>query len=174
MPFARFALSLLLLLPSFALAQADRYVVEDGTAGTVNVTSNPTLVKGQGATTLVAHTCAANACTRTAPSGSTEGVELGGVGAYLITAKVSTGTFSGTGSIELWVYDYDASAWYYLAGKDQTPTSGKAAEAFPVQVNSLRPGKYRLVPRSNAVATSAAAPTLTVSIRACLKQGCAL
>ena len=171
----RYSLLLLLWCPSLAaVAQADRYVVEDGTAATVSSASSPTLVRGQTLATLVAHTCAANSCTRTAPSASTEGVELGGVGAYLITASLSTGTFSGTGAIELWVYDVDAGGWRYLVGKDQTPASGKSTAAFPVQVNTFRAGKYRVAARSNAVATSAAAPTLTVTIRACLKQGCAL
>lgn len=150
----------------------DRYLVENATGGAVDVSTSPTLLKGQSRTTRVAIVCAANSCTRAAPSGADEGLEIGGVGAYIVTATLSSGTFSGTGAIELWVYDYAASAspWLYLVGKDKTPTSGKSACIWPVETISFRPGKYRLVARPNAVATSAAAPTMTVAIRAVVKQ----
>jgi hypothetical protein len=148
----------------------DRYLVENATGGAVEVSTNPTLIRGQGRTTRVAISCAANSCSRNAPSGADEGLEIGGVGAYIVTATVSSGTFSGTGVIELWVYDYTASTWHYLVGKDKTPTNGKSACIWPVETISFRPGKYRLVARPNAVATSAAAPTMTVAVRAVTKQ----
>lgn len=161
-----------------ALAQVSRYVVENGDGGVGATTST---VKGQGPTTLGAHQCTSNSCTRTAPSNSSspqEGVVLSGIGSYIVAANLSTGTFSGGGAIELWVYVDDSgtgpgAGWYYVMGADIVPTSGKGSVMTMVQPVSLRPGSYRLAARANAVTTSAAAPILTVSIRACQTATCA-
>lgn len=164
---------LVMLLSSVAMAE-DRYVVEDGTSGTATAAANPTLIFGQDATTLVAQTCAANSCTRNEPGAATEGIRLGGVGAYRIGVAVSTGTLSGGGACELHVYD--GLAWSYMLGKDLS-LSGAASRSrvsWATEVNTFRSNGWRLVVRCNGVTTSAAAPTLTVSIRACLKSGCAI
>lgn len=164
-----------------ALGQVSRYVVEDGDGG---VSSAAGRVKGQGATTLGNSVCGSNLCTRTAPSNSSspqEGVLISGVGSYIVTATLSSGTFTGAGVIELYVYVDEGTTsttgppagWYYVIGKDITPASGKSSVMSAVQNVSLRPGTYRLAARSNAVGTSAAAPILTVSIRACQTATCA-
>jgi hypothetical protein len=167
------------LMAAVALAQVSRFVVEDGDGG---VSGAANLIRGQGSTTLGRHQCAANSCTRAAPSNSSspqEGVVLSGVGSYIITSSLSTGTFSGAGTIELWVYVDDSgnggpsAGWFYVMGADIVPTSGKSSIMTKVQPVSLRPGSYRLVARTNAVTTSAAAPVLSVSIRACQTATCA-
>lgn len=171
-------LSLLALVSLSANAQVSRYVVENGDGGVGSTTAT---VKGQGSTTLGQHICAANSCTRVTPSNSSspqEGVILSGIGSYIVTATLSTGTFSGGGVIELHVYVDDSSGgpgagWYYVMGADIVPTSGKSSVMTLVQPVSLRPGSYRLVARANGVTTSAAAPVLTVSIRACQTATCA-
>lgn len=166
-----------------APAQVDRLVVENGTAvASATVAANPTRLRGQAPTKLIAVTCAANSCTRAAPSGASsplEGLLLSGVGSYFVTLSLSTGTFSGTGVAEIYLYADDsgnggpAAAWFYVIGKDITPPSGKSDVMVAVQTASLRPGNYRLAVRPNAIATSAAAPVLTVSIRACQTATCA-
>lgn len=176
---AALALIIGALLAVSAVAQVSRYVVETGDGGTGTWTH---VVKGQGPTTLGRHICASNSCTRTAPSNSSspqEGVVLSGIGSYVVTASLSSGTFSGGGALELWVYIDDSSpagppaGWYYVMGADIVPTSGKSSVMTLVQPVSLRPGTYRLAVRANAVTTSAAAPTLTTSIRACQTATCA-
>ena len=172
----RLAVVLALALSAPVLAQpqgSDRFVVEDGTNGAATEGSNA--FQNNGSTTLVPHTCAANACTRADPSAAAEGLSLTDVSAYRVTVCVSSGTLSGTGTLEAWVYDPDAAAsfrWQPMRSKDLTVSaSGETCQAFPVERNSMRGNGYRLVYKSNAVATSAAAPTLTVTIRACLKSG---
>lgn len=170
---APFLASLAVVIAAVAYAGSNRFVLEDGTTGTVTATSNPGQVFNNGATTLVAHTCAANSCTRADPSGSLEGMQLGEVSAYRVYVCVSSGTLSGTGTLEAWVYDDGPGTWMPMPSKNLSVTaSGKVCQAFPVETNSSRNGNWRLVYKSNAVATSAAAPTLTVGIRACLTTGC--
>jgi hypothetical protein len=171
------------LTAATAHAQVTRFVVENDTAvASATVAANPGLLRGQEPTKLIAITCAANSCTRTAPSNSSspqEGLVLSGIGSYIITASLSTGTFSGGGAIEIYLYANDSgssgpsAAWLYVMGADIVPTSGKSAVTTLVQTVSLRPGAYRMVARANAVTTSAAAPALTVSIRACQTATCA-
>lgn len=148
----------------------DRFLVENATGGAVEISTDPTLIKGQSRTTRVAITCAANACSRNAPSAADEGLEIGGVGAYIVEAKLSAGTFSGTGAVKIYLYDYTSSDWFYVVGKDKTPASGESKCCWPIETISLRPGKYRLVARPVSVGTSEAAPVMTVSIRAAFKQ----
>lgn len=174
----RHVLLLLMLAPALAFADADRYIVEGSTTGSVLSSANPELVFGQTRATLVAHTCAANSCTRNAPSAAAEGLELGGVASYQVTACLSTGTFSGTGTIDFYVYQPGQAAWSALIDLPSlqlTNASGKSGcVSWPVQVNTFRASKYRLAVKSTSVATSAAAPVLTVRIDACLKNGCSL
>lgn len=164
------------ILATHASGQVSRYVIEDGDGGTATAGGR---VKNNGVTTLVGYRCASNVCTRDAPSAATEGVILSGVGSYIVSATLSSGTFSGTGALEIWAYINDAESgnppagWYYVIGKDITPASGKSSIVSTVQNVSLRPGNYRLMARANAVATSAAAPILTVSVRACQTETCA-
>ncbi len=165
-----------LVLASGALADADRFLVESADAGTVSYATNPTLVFGQDATTSVLHTCSSNACTRTAPSDSSnpqEGLRLGAIASYRVDVCVSTGTLSGTGTLEAWIYDPDGvvKKWKPMKEKDLTVNATTQCQAFPVETNSMRGNGIRLVYRANAVAVSTSAPTLTVTIRGCLKNG---
>lgn len=170
------------LIAGGAWGQVTRYYIEDGDAGTFTPSGYPERVKGQAAVKGISYACAANACTRTAPSGSSspqEGIVLSGVGSYIVTLALSSGTFSGTGVAEIWVYVDDSgnsgpsAGWYYVIGKDITPPSGKDKVVTAIQNVSLRPGNYRLVVRPNTIATSAAAPTLTMTVRACQTATCA-
>jgi hypothetical protein len=165
-----------------ASAQVSRFIVEDGDGGTYTAAANPSRLRGQGPTSFISYACAANACTRSAPSTASsppEGILLSGLGSYIVTLEVNSGTFSGGGAAEIWLYVDDsggsgpAAKWYYVIGKDIIPTSGKSAVMTMVQTVSLRPGNYRMVVRPNAVTTSAATPTLTVSVRGCLTATCA-
>lgn len=166
-------LLLLAVLPVLAIAADNRHVIEDGTTGTVSNTTNPTQVfGGQGSTTLRAHTCAANSCTRAVPTTSIEGMKLNEVSAYRVYAMVDSGTFTGTGTLELYLWDPDAAGgtWLFMGDKSLSlaKAAGKSAYAWPVERNSARNADMRIVYRSNAVGTSAAAPTLTVGIRGCI------
>lgn len=161
-----------------ASAQVSRYIVETNDGGVYTEAAFPALVRGQSSFTAVATICAANACTRTAPSGATEGLPISGVGSYIVTASLSSGTFSGSGPIEIYAYLNEGSTgptagWYYILGADITPPSGKSSFVTMVNTVSLRPGNYRLAVRPNAVATSVAAPVLTLSVRACQTATCA-
>lgn len=164
------------VLAAQAMGQVTRFVIEDGDGGT---SSGGGRVKNNGLTTLAGYRCASNVCTRDAPTAANEGVVLSGVGSYIFTATLSSGTFSGTGAVEFYVYVNDAESgnppagWYYVIGKDIVPTSGKSSIMGTVQNVSLRPGNYRLVARANAVGTSVAAPILTTSLRACQTETCA-
>jgi hypothetical protein len=169
----------LVVVATTASGQVSRYVIEDGDGG---VSAAKGRVFGQGSTTLSGYRCAANACTRDAPSSASspqEGLSLSGVRSYVFTADLSTGSFSGTGAFEFYVYadDDDGSGpdeqWYYVQGIDVTPPSGKQRFVTQIKTVSLWPGNYRLAVRANAVATSAAAPILTTSLRACLTETCA-
>lgn len=166
-----------------AAAQVSRLVVENATAVVATVAANPTQLRGQGSTSLIATTCSSNSCTRTAPSNASapqEGLLLSGVGSYIVTASLSSGTFSGGGALEIYLYANDSgnggptAGWLYVMGADIVPTSGKSAVTTALtQSVSLRPGAYRLAVRANAVTTSVGAPVLTVSIRACQTATCA-
>lgn len=169
-------LGALLLAPLLlASSSSDKWLVEDGTSGS---SSSATLIGGgQGATTLVPHTCAANLCTRAQPTTSSspdEGLDIGGVKSYRVEAALSSGNFLGTGAIELWLKCSDpatatSAVWLYVSGGDITPPAGagKTPWSTLVKGNDFRAPGCRLVARSNGVGTSAAAPTMTVSIRAC-------
>lgn len=175
----------LLLLLAFAatpaLAAADRAVYEDGSNGATSEYSLATTtfraVWDNGSTTLVPHTCAANSCTRAAPSAATEGMVLTGIGSYQVWACVSTGTFDGTGAVKLYVYDPSGASgaqWGYVLGKDKTPSASASGCVMLVQdKNSFGASESRLVARSVSVGTSAAAPTLTIKLLGCKKSfGC--
>lgn len=162
-------------------AQVSRYIVEDGDGGVFTTSAFPARVKGQNVFTAIGYRCESNACTRTAPTAATsppEGLPISGVGSYIVTAALSTGTFSGTGAIELYAHLDEGStgptpAFYYILGGDITPPSGKASFVTMINTISLRPGNYRIAIRPNTVATSAAAPILTMTVRACQTATCA-
>lgn len=157
----------------------DRFTREDGNndAGTPSTFSLQLL--GVGTTTLIPHTCAANACTRAAPTAANEGLQLDGVNSYYVEACLSTGTFSGGGTLDWYFYNssnpVSASRWTQVLELSKTPTSGTSCVRWPTQKNSAKGLGDRLVIRSNAITTSAAAPTLTVSIYACASiDGCGM
>src|SRR5512141_2631470 len=143
---------LLLVACTFAVqafAGVDRSVVEDGTTGAVTSSSNPTQVFGQTGATLVAHTCAANSCTRAEPSASGEGLVLQGVAAYFVSACLSSGTFAGGGAVELYAWDSNTPGWRYLIGLDfdLADAAGRSCVSWGVRRNTLRPSEWRRVAR---------------------------
>jgi hypothetical protein len=161
------------LVASVGSAQVDRYVVEFTDGGlTTHAASAPALLKDNGTTVLKSLPCASNLCARAVPSGATEGLALARVRSYVITAKLSSGTFLGTGAFELWRYDPGTLAgWSILSGDSITPESGK--DVFHVERDvSWRPGLSRLAVRPVGVGTSAASPNLTIEIAACTSTGC--
>jgi hypothetical protein len=153
----------------------DRFVVEDGTSGSVTQQSAPTKLRGQGTTLLVPHTCSSNSCTRAVPSAANEGLLLARVTSYMLQLCLSTGSFAGGGAVDLWTYNPDAvTGKHWILQPVSLPLTdfaGKTGCVGWTLKNSFGPG-WQLVARSNAVTTSAAAPTLTVTLSACLKTGC--
>jgi hypothetical protein len=161
------------LVASVGSAQVDRYVVEFTDGGvTVNSVSAPVLVKDNGTTVLKSLPCASNLCARAVPSGATEGLALARVRSYVITAKLSSGTFLGTGALEVWRYNPGTlAAWSIVQGASITPESGQTIFHVGRDVD-WRPGLSRLAVRPVGVGTSAASPNLTIEIAACTSTGC--
>lgn len=170
---ARAAVVTLALLVAGAVwaTGADRFTREDGQNDAGTPTTFSLQLKGVRTTLLLPHTCAANSCTRAAPSLSTEGIQLDGVRAYWVEACLSSGTFSGGGTLDWYFYNssdtVSTTRWKQVLDLSKTPTSGTSCVRWPTQRHSATTNGDRLVVRSNAITTSAAAPTLTVSIYAC-------
>jgi hypothetical protein len=166
------------LAAAAALAQVSRYIVEDGDGGTFSPKATNVL-RGQDTTTFDAHQCTGSSCSGVVPSAATEGISLSGVGSYIFTARLSTGTFSGTGAFKFYVYVDDSgnggptARWHKVLGKNIVPENGESAVISMVQTVSLRPASYRLAVIPSSVATSAATPVLTMSLRACQTATCA-
>jgi len=168
----------ILLLGGLALADgADRFVREDGNNDAGTPAIFPVQLKGVGTTLLIPHTCAANSCTRDAPTLATEGLMLDAVNSYWVEACLSTGTFAGAGTLDWYFYNssdtVSSTRWKQVMELSKTPTSGTSCVRWPNQLHTANGLADRLVIRSNGVTTSAAAPTLTVSIYACAgPHGC--
>lgn len=162
-----------------ALAQANRLIVEDGVqadAGVFTASAYPTFVRGQTSARLWPATCSSNTCTRAAPTYAEEGMELGGIHGWVVTACLDAGTFVDGGTIEIWARNPDAfagQAWGKVQGADLTPDNNQTCTTFQARENDFGTGNWRMVTRANGIKTSQAAPKMNVQIHGCLKQGCA-
>lgn len=186
------------LAAGYAVAAADRYVVEDAVAdgGVRRPGTDSAEVLGQSAAYTFPASCTSQSCSRAAPSGCEEGLLLGNVGSFRVDVEATTvladagiagATFAGGGTLDFWVYDPDAPLlpdagcsmrWSHVLGYDQSMSgaSGAARVSFPNFLNSWRVNGARLVVRPNAVTTNGDGGTISTAIRACVKDnlgGCA-
>lgn len=172
-------------------AQPDRRIIEDDRGdggqwfswGHVQQDGgrDTTLMKVWGMTgpvALFAAPCASNACTRPAPTGATEGVELGGVASYQATVCVDAGTLADGGACQTWLYNPNAQDpaldWSHIQALDFGGTGGPACISTGVRRNSFRTSGYRLAIRCVSLGvTAGGAPTLITDLQACTELGCA-
>jgi hypothetical protein len=164
---------LVLAAPAHA-ASIDRGIVEEGTDDSKDdgaTSSGVLLVRNNGTTRLRPATCAANSCTRSAPTVATEGLSIEEVVSWRVVVCAPAGhTLSGTGQLELWLRDPIISQWAPMKGKHLTITETAAqCQSFPVEPNDMGGAGFRALYRANGIGITGAPGTgsLSVSLQAC-------
>ena len=157
-PLSRIA-PLLLLASSLALAEPNRWLVEDGTAGAITPGANPTLICGQSTATAVSQACVAGSCTRAAPTVAAEGLDLGGAkGIRLSVCAASGQTLSGAGTMRAWYYSPKAAKWMRNPGLDFVVTaSGVQCQVFPDLLATVNQDGSKVIWAADAVTVSGGA-----------------
>lgn len=103
---------------------------------------------------IAAQACSAGSCSGTAPSTSTEGMSLGGVGGFRLSICAASGqTLSGTGTMQAYDYVVAEGLWSRDVGLDQTVTATGRCQTFPDFIVGGRFDRVRFV--SSAVTVSA-------------------
>lgn len=183
-----------LLIPAAVVAAPDRGYIEDGTTGTksdgaastVSGQSAQVVVFGQTSATLVSPGCSSGTCTRAAPSGALEGLDLDSVESYRVETCLFTlgdagvPTFSGGGTGEIWVMNEVSgratSAFQWTKVIDTSlslaSASGLRCVSWSTKKNSFKPSDLRLVIRFSGVTVSDSNAQMRTTVTACTKRGC--